>query len=314
MMKTDALKLAEQTTEAGETERLTWGIVEFQVTDLDRTVSFWKDALGLRLRDYDGHSAALGTREKTLFVFRAGASQPVSAPHLGMFHVALGVPDQAEFSRLLARLISMNVPVSPTDHLMSKAIYLSDPDGLEIEIALETPERFSRFGDMSQGIVLYDAHDRPHSGRSRLDVQDELQYTRCDDLGEPLSEDAFLAHMHFKVENLESAALWFERIGFARNLMLQNMGMADMGAGSEYTHRVAMNTWAGPNLKPAPDTMARLTHYTLHVHSPEVMNNAQGLQPSEKGLTGHDPSGTQMTLMPAFTEADEGAARQRAFV
>lgn len=299
-MQTDALQLAKQTRKLSQPERLTWGVVEFQVTDLNRTVTFWTKALGLRLRDRSENRAALGTQTQTLFVFHAGASAPVSAGHLGLYHVAIGVPSQAEFSRVLARLISLRVPISPVDHLMSKAIYLHDPDGLEIEIAFETPERFGSFGDMSKGLILYDANGQSHSGRAQLDAEAELLYAQDADIDAHLSEGTRTAHLHFKVGQLESAAQWFEGIGFARNLMLPIFGFADMGAGASYTHRLAMNIWAGPNLNPAPADMARLTHYTLYAEDPVVLESAQVLQATELGLKGQDPTGTDMSLVPAF--------------
>lgn len=299
-MQTEALELARHATEAGHAERLSWGVVEFQVTDLGRAVAFWTQALGLRVRDQDSRSAALGTQTKTLFVLHSGASRAVHAQQLGMYHVALGVPDQAEFSRLLARLIALDVPVAPIDHLMSKAIYISDPDGLEIEIAFETPERFGRFGDMSRGLILYDADGKPHSGRARLDQQAELQHAQGADLEAPLSEGACIAHMHFKVASLDAAATWFEHIGFARNLMLPQFGFADMGAGANYTHRLAMNIWAGPGLQPAPADMARLTRYELYVHDTALLADIDGLQPSGTSLTGRDPTGTELLLIPAL--------------
>ncbi|MFK7993075.1 MAG: VOC family protein [Granulosicoccus sp.] len=295
-MLTDALQLAGQAANSNQSERLSWGVMEFQVIDLDRTVAFWTSALGLRVRDQDSSWVALGTRTQTMFVFRDGASVPVTAGYSGMYHVAIGVPDQHEFSRLLSRLMAMRVSVSPVDHLMSKAIYLNDPDGLEIEIAFETPERFGRFGDMSRGLVLYDAHGAAHSGRERLDVESELAHASDADLMAPLSDSAFLAHLHFKVPDLESTAAWFERIGFARNLMLPGFGFADMGAGAAYTHRLAMNVWTGKDLSPTPDTMARLTHYELNIHDYSVITDTHGLQPSETGFKGRDPTGIDLSL------------------
>ncbi|MFK7856893.1 MAG: VOC family protein [Granulosicoccus sp.] len=295
-MQTEALKLAMQTASASQPERLSWGVVEIQVTDLERTVQFWTSVLGLSVREQTREWAALGTSAKTLFVFHAGASRPAANGYLGMYHVAIGMPSQSEFSRLLARLMSMQIQISPVDHLMSKAIYLHDPDGLEIEIAFETPERFDRFGDMSRGLVLFDSEGRPHSGRERLPVDEELSYAHGADLQAALPDDAFLAHMHFKVSDLESAASWFEGLGFARNLMLTNMGLADMGAGGSYTHRVAMNTWNGRDLDPTPTDMARLTRYELLLNDPAVLINADALQPSSKGFTGLDPSGVEMVL------------------
>lgn len=295
-MQTDALELARQSARSGRPECLSWGVVEIQVTDLKRTLTFWTSALGLCVHEQTSERASVGTETDTLFIFHAGASRSAVAGHLGMYHVAIGVPDQLEFSRLLARLMAMRVPVAPVDHLMSKAIYIHDPDGLEIEIAFETPERFGRFGDMSRGIVLFDPDGRTHNGRERLDVEDELSHARGADLLAPLSNDACLAHLHVTVSDLESAVTWYQKVGFARNLMLTAIGLADMGAGGAYTHRLAMNTWAGADASPAPTDMARLIRYELRVIEPAVLMDAHGLQPSESGFTGRDPAGIEVSL------------------
>ena len=311
-MQTQALQLAKNYAETNKAERLSWGIVEFQVTDIKRTIAFWTQTLGLIVRGQYRHivdSVELGTPSKTLFVFHSGAEIEVSPKHLGMYHVALGITDQKEFSRLLTRLIDLDVPFSPVDHLMTKSLYLHDPDGLEIEIAYETPERFGSF-DTSQGISMFDIDGNPHNGRALLDIKAELVHAQNTDHEALLSDDAFLSHIHFKVAELDSAEQWFEKIGFAQNLNLPDIGIADMGAGSAYTHRVAMNTWSGPNLEPAPTNMARLLRYALKVNDPQLMQyvitanpqsgSAHGLQPSEAGLTGLDPTGTEVSLIPAF--------------
>ena len=294
-------KIAEKAAHAGQPERITWRVAEFQVTDLDRSVAFWTGALGLTVRDHDSNTATLGTQKETLFILHAGASIPASPRHLGMYHTCLGLTDQNEFSRLLARLIERGIPFSPVDHLMTKSLYLHDPDGLEIEIGYETPERFARFEDKPpQGFVMYTTEGKPHSGRDPLDLKAELSHAQSADLDAPLSNNAFLSHIHFRVDQLDTASTWYEGIGFAKNLNLATMGIADMGAGAAYTHRIAMNIWAGPNLKPAPSNMARLLRYELHAHDPAVIANAKGLLPSDVGLTGIDPTGTEVSLIPAF--------------
>lgn len=285
--------------EARAAERLRWGIIEFQVTDLQRAIAFWTRALGLQVRAQDSQRVELGTQAKTLFVFHAGATVPVSPRYSGMYHVAIGLPSQVEFSRLLARLISLRIPVAPTDHLLAKSLYLQDPDGLEIELTFETPERFGRFGDMSRGLVLYDAQGNTHSGRSALDVEAELSHAPKTGLDAPLSNDTYLAHMHFKVPHLEASASWFERIGFSRGLTLENWGFADLNASESHSHRLAMNVWAGPNLPPAPNTMARLIGYELLAQDPTVIENAKGMTPYEGGLKAVDPSGVEFSLKPA---------------
>lgn len=277
-----------------QNDRLSWGAVELQVTDLDRAVEFWTLALGLIERDFKAPGVPLGTEDRTLIVLHPGANTPVAAPYTGMYHVAIGVRSQAEFSRILARLIHLNVQVGPTDHLVAKSLYFHDPDGLEIEITYETPERFSHFGDMSKGLTLYDVDGNTHSGRGPLNVNAELAHAAGTDPLAPLADDSYLAHLHFKVAALEPALDWFETLGFERHLTLDNWGFADMGAGAPNTHRLAMNIWAGLNNPPMPKDMAGLVHYELLTHG-EIIASPHLHQDGDV-LRGTDPAGVAVTL------------------
>ena len=280
-----------------QSDRLSWGGVELQVTDLDRAVEFWALALGLIERDFEATGVSLGTKDRTLIVLHPGADTPVAAPYTGMYHVAIGVRSQTEFSRMLARLIHLNVQVGPTDHLMAKSLYFHDPDGLEIEITYETPERFSHFGDMNQGLTLFDVDGKAHSGRGPLNVNAELAHAAGTDPLAQMADDSYLAHLHFKVPALEPALDWFETLGFERHLTLDAWGFADMGAGAPNTHRLAMNIWAGPNNPPMPQNMAGLVHYELVTHGDAVVS--PHLQQDGNALRGTDPAGVAVTLRPA---------------
>lgn len=276
-------------------DRLSWGVVELQVTNLQRSVDFWKAVLGLIERSSTSTSVVLGTIEKTLFILHTGASRAAEPSYTGMYHVAIGVKSQSEFSRLLARIMHLKVQVGPTDHLMAKSLYLVDPEGLEIEITLETPERFGCFGDMSNGLTMYDVDGNPHSGRGPLNIESELAHAKGSDLFADIAYNAYLAHLHFKVGDLEPALDWYEKLGFSRHLTLENWGFADMGAGVENTHRLAMNIWAGPNHPPAPDDMARLTRYELIAHDDEILAKTP-LQQDGDVWRGIDPTGVEIAL------------------
>lgn len=312
-MTNQTVKLIRQAHKTKSPERLKWRNIELQVTNLAGAADFWCGALGLVNRGIESAGLALGTKTRTLVVLHPGATGPAGARHAGLYHVALGVPDQAEFSRLLRRLISRRVPISLVDHLMSKAIYLTDPDGLGIEIALETPERFGRFGEtseMSAGFALYDVHGNPHSGRARLDVEAELLQAPQSPVESAISDDAFLAHLHLQVGALESSITWFEGLGFRRNLVLPHLGFSDLGAGGVYTHRLALNTWAGQNIQPARPEMARLLRYTLEIADPSLLEATCDLEESENGVTGRDPVGAEVNvILPAYN--CEGGSRAK---
>jgi catechol 2,3-dioxygenase len=188
---------------------------------------------------------------------------------------------------------------------MSKAMYLDDPDGHGIEIAFETPERFGRFSFDHGRFAMFDAAGRPHSGRERLDLRAELAGADGTDPALPLHRDASVAHLHLHVPALDPSLTWFEGIGFARNLNLPDFGMADMGAGAPYTHRLAMNLWAGPGARPAPATSARLLSYRLDTTDADTFATARQQltgSPDAHVLIGKDPAGVTLTLSLRATE------------
>jgi len=305
-MDTAALALARQRAADNLPERLTWGPLTLSVTNLDRAAAFWTEVIGFVRRPDQGPGLALGTPDRTLVALSPGAVSPVAKGYAGMYHVAFGMPSQAEFSRRIRRFIDLGVPFSPVDHLMSKAIYLDDPDGHGVEIAFETPSRFGRFSFDGGRFAMCDSKGRPHSGRERLDLREELAAADGADPALPLHRDAAVAHLHLHVPALEPSLSWFEGLGFARNLNLLAFGMADMGAGAPYTHRLAMNLWAGPGARPAPRDSARLLSYRLEAADAETFAAAKARLteiPGSTVLTGTDPAGVNLTLALRSVEA-----------
>lgn len=282
------------------TERVTWGAVELQVTNLERSAAYWSGALGLLVRTTtDADVVALGTRARTLVVLRAGAIRPAASGHAGLYHLAIGVPDQREFSRLMERMTLHGIDHRPVDHTMSKAIYLRDPDGLDIEISLHTPERFARYEDLAQGFGLVDAAGRRRSGRDPLDIPWELSQAEDGDPSAPIADDTTIAHLHLHVPELDAAMRFFEAVGFGRNLFLPRLGFADMDAGGAYAHRLGLNIWAGHGAAPAPERSARLIGYTVHASDVAVVETARRRLQAPAGgdrVICTDPAGIKLTL------------------
>lgn len=298
-MQTAARRLARLSKLQGRPERLTYGPVELEVTDVERSVSFWTSALGMVPRPAaDG--VALGTRSETLLILHGGATEPVQhRHHSGMFALGIGVPDQMEFSRLFARLIGNRVCLSPADHLVMKALHFHDADGFGIVVAIETPERFGRFGDLANGLEIFDNEGRPHPGRTPLDKAAELDHARNADLDADLAKGTRIGHVNLTVPNLAAGVAFYESLGFARNLTLPHIGFADLGAGSAFPHRIGLNTWFGEGLPPAPKGHARLRRFHLNVAEPEIFAAASqlpGASVTGTGLRFTDPCGIDVVL------------------
>lgn len=101
----------------GLRDRITYGAVHLDVTELERSLSFWRDTIGLHERPGPAGQAHLGAGDRTLIVLHPGAVRPAPRGRSGLYHVALHLPDATEFARVLARLILARVPQSPTDHI-----------------------------------------------------------------------------------------------------------------------------------------------------------------------------------------------------
>src|SRR5450759_208274 len=158
------------------TETVTYGEVHLDVTDCRRTLAFWHDIVGLGLIDRCDKEARLGVDGKTLVVLHHGAEQGFIHGHSGLYHLAIHLPDETEFARVLWRLIVSGYPQSPTDHTMSKSTYLNDPDGLGLELALETPERLGSWSKENGEPRLIDAEGRAHGISELLGVNEVLSH------------------------------------------------------------------------------------------------------------------------------------------
>ncbi len=245
-------------------ETIAHGAVHLDVTDLPRAVAFWRDLLGLTdLGEADG-VARLGAGGRELIVLHAGAVRGPQRGHSGLYHVALHLPDEREFARVLARLSAARYPQAPTDHIFSKATYLDDPDGIGLELTLETPERMSEMRVSGNQIVLIDSDGRPRSPVEPLDTEEVFSHLGGDaDLDVPLPAATKVGHVHLHVADLEAAnAFYRDQLGFEEHTFLL-IGMADLHTGGSFPHRMALNVWQGVGAPQPPPGTAGLRHFTI---------------------------------------------------
>src|SRR5438270_11833920 len=87
-------------------ELATFGPVHLDGTGAEQSLAFWRDAVGLQLRGEDSGALILGTERETLLVLHPGATSPARRGHAGLYHLAVHLPDEPEFARVLARLIA----------------------------------------------------------------------------------------------------------------------------------------------------------------------------------------------------------------
>ncbi|HEX8450972.1 MAG TPA: VOC family protein [Longimicrobium sp.] len=280
---------------------MTFGAVHLDVIDAERSLTFWKDVVGLHLRGRDETALELGTADETLLVLHPGATSRPRRGFSGLYHVAIHLPDEPEFARVLARLIKRRWPIAPTDHVMSRAIYLDDPDGIGLELTLETPERMRSMGMVGNRPVVIDSEGRERSGRDPLDVEGLLRRLPDTDYDRPVPSGTRVGHIHFHVGDIYASHRFYgEVLGFTDHMYAPALGMADFQAGGRFPHRLALNTWQGVGAPRQPAGTAGLRHYTIRLDSAARLEAVLARVPdAERDAAGAwvpDPAGNRLRL------------------
>src|SRR5688500_11658569 len=114
------------------------GRVLLQVADLTRSVDYYERVLGMRVLRRSDDTATLSAQgdDTPLIELRAlaGARPVPRRGRLGLYHFAILLPDRASLGRFLKHLAAMGEYAGMSDHFVSEAVYLTDPDGLGIEV------------------------------------------------------------------------------------------------------------------------------------------------------------------------------------
>ena len=219
----------------------TWGPVHVDVTDEQRSLAFWREVIGLELRDQSAAGIRLGVADADLLVLHPGAARPAMRGYSGLYHLAIHLPSEAEFARALGRLLTLRVRNAPTDHIMHWATYLDDPDGIGLELSFETLDRFGGYVEGGRGMGIVDTGGRLRRATDTLDLEEVFSHLGDRELDRPLPAGTRIGHVHLHVDAIEPALAFYETVGFVPNLNL-DIGMADMTAAGGFPHRLALNT------------------------------------------------------------------------
>ncbi|MGH7631905.1 MAG: VOC family protein [Gemmatimonadales bacterium] len=230
------------------------GAVRLQVADLDRSLAYYDQVIGLRLLDRSGGVARLGPEDGQPLVElheHPGATPVPRRGRLGLYHYAILLPDRPALGRFVRHLAELDVRAGMSDHLVSEALYLSDPDGLGIEVYADRPRDTWQYA--ARQLVM---------DTGPLDVDALL---RAADAGRwtGLPAKTVIGHVHLFVGDLGRAtAFYHEGLGFDQTVW-SYPGALFMSAGG-YHHHVGTNTWAA-GAAPAGKEDARLLEWELVV-------------------------------------------------
>jgi len=269
------------------------GAVELAVADLDRSVAYYEQAIGLRVVEREPGRVSLGTGgtgtggSALLELAELPGARPADG-YSGLFHVALLVPERAELARWLAHAARERVALTgASDHFVSEAIYLRDPDHHGIEIYWDRPR------ELWEGQVN-------RMGTWPLDIQGVLsELSDPEEAFEGLAAGTAIGHVHLRVAEIEPVVAFYrDALGFA--LMAQLGPEAAFLSAGGYHHHVGANVWESRGAGQAPPGSATLVRWTIVLPSEQerrrVVERLGEVGESDGLLMAHDPSGNAVAL------------------
>lgn len=267
------------------------GKVSLTVNDLDRVSGFYREAVGLHLLRNDASTAELGVDGKTLLELRRDTTARRRSPReAGLFHTAFLLPSRGDLGRWIKHAMKTRPPVvGASDHGVSEALYLSDPEGNGVEIYSDRPVLSWQWKD---GLV--------HMPSDELDI-DAVVATSGGEDWKGFPEGSMVGHVHLQVGAIPAAETFYSNVlGFA--VTSRYPGGTFYGANG-YHHHLATNIWnsRGAGARSYPSTgLANIEIVASEDFRASVSTKSTEAKittaEQSRGLTLNDPWGTEISI------------------
>ena len=274
------------------------GAVRLRAADADALTSFYERAVGLRTLAHENGLVQLGVDEGAPLVELVAAPGAPARPPVstGLFHQAILVPERADLARALVRLSGAGWRLTgASDHLVSEALYLNDPEGNGIELYHDRPrEEWSRSpaGELAMATLPLDLES----------LMGELGEGGVSGDPGPMPAGTRMGHVHLQVAGLDAAERFYAG-SLELDVMVRSYPGALFVAAGGYHHHIGLNTWQSAGAAAPPEGALGLEHYELVVpDAGERDRIAAALGPDaeplelEAGVRATDPSGNRVLL------------------
>jgi catechol 2,3-dioxygenase len=271
------------------------GAVRLAVADLDGTRAFYERTIGLRPSEPVDEVTALGANGTPVVeLLQSPQAPPRPAGTTGLFHLAILVPSRLELARSLRRVVRSGWSLTgASDHLVSEALYLSDPEGNGIEVYRDRPREEWRYaGGQLQMSTL------------PLDLQGLAAELGDGGEGEDgVAAGTRIGHVHLNVADLDQAERFYHG-ALGLDVTVRGYPGALFVASGAYHHHVGLNTWAGEGAPPPPPGTRGLCRFELvaddeaeleRVERGLAETGVEGMRVGE-GIETADPSGNRVLV------------------
>jgi catechol 2,3-dioxygenase len=268
------------------------GSVHLTVSDLERSLDYYQRVVGLQVHDRENGTARLGTGGEDLLVLYGEPGAEPAPRNTGLFHFALLVPSRHDLARWLAHAIAKQIPLEGlSDHLVSEALSLRDPDWHGIEIYRDRPRaEWEREGEFVKMATL------------PLDVQGVLGALEGEEPEfERLPRDTTMGHVHLQVADIASTeAFYTEQLGL--DLQTRYGSQATFLSAGGYHHHLGANVWNSRGAPPPAPGSAALRHFTVLLPDEEALDRTAARipgaepDPDRGGIAVKDPASNVLIL------------------
>ena len=237
--------------------------VTLKVRNLDKALDFYQKILGFRVykQTSDCVQLSAGEAEPLMVLDNSEEVEPLSESTTGLYHFALLLPEKADLADFTKHLLEQNVPIASSDHLVSEAIYFSDPEGNGIEVYIDRPSSMWNWegGEVQMAV-------------EPLDFEELFRFSNPSGwVGLP--ERTMMGHIHLHVSDLEESKRFYcDGLGFDIVSRLGNDALFISTAG--YHHHIGLNTWKGRGATPPSEEAAGLMWFDIHYPEPHSRQTA----------------------------------------
>ena len=267
------------------------GEVHLNVTDLERSTRFYKEVIGFKVLEQVPGKIVLTADGKTplLIIEQPENVIPKEPRRTGLYHFALLLTTRADLGTAIMHFAENKIPLGASDHKVSEALYLSDPDGNGIEIYADRNATGWEWGNGEVAMTT-----------DPLDAE-SIVAESAGQSWNGLPEGTVMGHVHLHVADIEQAETFYTALGFE---IVAHIPQATFMSTGKYHHHIGMNTWNGKGALRLTPNSTGLRSFTIVYPDDQTLNKAVAkveslkmrVHANDNGFVTEDPSGNQIIL------------------